>query len=85
MATPERFHPIGTPGQPWGEAERAQWRAAQQRRRSYADDVLDAVEHLRRHWDVVEYGQIDYAPDSYPLMALASRYSTPSDIEGAKL
>ena len=59
MATPERFHPIGMPGQPWGEAERAQWRAAQQRRRSYADDVLDAVEHLRRHWDVVEPGLDD--------------------------
>ena len=72
MATPERFFPIGTPGQPWGEAERAQWRAAQQRRRSYADDVVDAVEHLRLHWDVIEYGGIDYAPDAYPLLALAS-------------
>lgn len=72
MVTLERFHPIGTPGQPWGEAERAQWRAAQSRRRSYADEVLDAVEHLRLHWDVIEYGEIDYAPDTYPLLALAS-------------
>ncbi|KAF1690629.1 M14 family metallopeptidase [Pseudoxanthomonas koreensis] len=72
MTTPARFHPIGTPGQPWGEAERAQWRATQQRRRSYADEVVDAVEHLRLHWDVIEYGGIDYAPDSYPLLALAS-------------
>ncbi len=72
MTTLERFHPIGTPGQPWSEAEKVQWRAAQQRRRSYADEVLDAVEQLRRHWDVVEYGEIDCAPDRYPLLALAS-------------
>ena len=68
----ERFYPVGTPGQPWGEAERAQWRARQQRQRSHAEDVVDAVEHLRTHWDVQPYGQLDYAPDSYPLLALAS-------------
>ena len=39
--------PIGTPGQPWGAAERAQWRARQVRQRSYADDVLAVVERLR--------------------------------------
>ena len=68
----ERFYPVGTPGQPWGEAERAQWRARQQRQRSHAEDVVDAIEHLRMHWDVQPYGQLDYAPDSYPLLALAS-------------
>ena len=68
----ERFYPVGTPGQPWGEAERAQWRARQQRQRSHAEDVVDAIEHLRTHWDVQPYGQLDYAPDSYPLLALAS-------------
>ena len=68
----ERFYPVGTPGQPWGEAERAQWRARQQRQRSHAEDVVDAVEHLRTHWDVQPYVQLYYAPDSYPLLALAS-------------
>jgi len=32
--TTSHFYPIGTPGQPWGDAERAQWRAGQQRQRS---------------------------------------------------
>ena len=68
----ERFYPIGTPGQPWGEAERAQWRASQRRQRSHATEVVDAIEHLRTHWDVEVYGQLDYAPDSYPLLALHS-------------
>ena len=41
--TVAQFYPIGTPGQPWGDAERAQWRARQQRQRSYHDDVVAAL------------------------------------------
>ena len=68
------FHPIGTPGQPWGPAEKAAWRAQQIRRRSYADDVVAVIERLRARFDVVEYGRLDYAPDEvYPLLALRSR------------
>jgi len=66
-------YPIGTPGQPWGAAERAAWLARQIRRRSYATEVLDAIERLRTQWDVVEYGRLDYAPDHYPLLAIRSR------------
>src|SRR3546814_784894 len=47
---------IGTPGTPWGDAERALWRSRQSRRRSYADDVLGAIDGLRGRFDVVEYG-----------------------------
>src|SRR3546814_7315843 len=64
---------IGTPGTPWGDAERALWRSRQSRRRSYVDDVLGAIEHLRARFDVVEYGRLDYPPDSYPLLAVRSR------------
>ncbi|MGE4450790.1 M14 family metallopeptidase [Castellaniella sp.] len=67
------FYPIGTPGVPWGEAEIAAWRARQRRRRSYADEVLAAIDRLRDRFDVVPYGQLDYAPDIYPLFALRSR------------
>lgn len=70
--TPRHAHPIGTPGQPWGEAERSLWRSRQRRQRSYASDVLEAVAHLHAHWDVQPYGELDYAPDSYPLVALHS-------------
>ncbi|CDM23969.1 M14 family metallocarboxypeptidase [Castellaniella defragrans] len=67
------FYPIGTPGVPWGEAEIAAWLARQRRRRSYADEVLTVVDRLRDRFDVVQYGQLDYAPDAYPLFALRSR------------
>lgn len=68
-----RFYPIGTPGQPWGEAERAQWRSRQQRLRSYEEDVVPAVARLRGRFDAIEYGRLDYAPDAYRLYALRSR------------
>jgi hypothetical protein len=71
-ATPA-FHPIGTPGQPWGEAERATWLAQQRVQRRYAEDVLPLIERLRAQFDVEQYGRIDVAPDSYPLYALRSR------------
>ncbi|MFI8615539.1 M14 family metallocarboxypeptidase [Acidovorax sp. NPDC077693] len=71
-------YPIGTPGQPWGAAERDQWRARQVRRRSYADDVLTAVEALRGRFDVEMYGDVVYADahhaaERFPLRALRSR------------
>ena len=67
------FYPIGTPGQPWGDAERAQWLAGQRKQRSHADDVLAAIDRLRDRFDVVEYGRLDYAGETYPLLALKSR------------
>ena len=65
--------PIGTPGQPWGEAERATWRSGQSRKRSYEADVLSVVGRLRARFDVEQYGELDYPPDRYPLFAVRSR------------
>ena len=73
MSTAPDHRAIGTPGTPWGDAERALWRSRQVRQRSYADDVLAAIEPLRAQFDVVQYGELDYAPDRYPLFALRSR------------
>lgn len=67
-------YPIGIPGVSWGDAEKAQWRARQRKRRSYADEVLVAIKALRDEFDVVQYGELDYAQDgAYPLFALRSR------------
>ncbi|MGD9582209.1 MAG: M14 family metallocarboxypeptidase [Lysobacterales bacterium] len=72
MTTPAPY-PIGTPGQPWGSAERHAWRSLQRRQRSYADDVVSRFERLRSRFDVLQYGRLDYPPDNYPLFALKSR------------
>jgi hypothetical protein len=66
-------YPIGTTGIPWGPAEVAAWRAQQPRRRSYATDVLAAIERLRPLFDVEEYGRLEYGADRYPLVAIRSR------------
>lgn len=69
----ETSYPIGTPGQPWGEAERADWLSRQTRHRSYATDVLSVVERLQDRFDVQQYGELAYGGDRYPLMAVRSR------------
>lgn len=71
--TIEAFYPVGTPGQAWGAAEKAEWRSRQTRKRSYEADVLKVIDGLRSRFDVVEYGRLDYAPDAYPLFAIRSR------------
>ena len=71
--TTEAFYPIGTPGQPWGDAEKAGWRSRQGRKRSYEADVVSMVERLRSRFDVVQYGELEYDTDAYPLFAIRNR------------
>lgn len=71
--TSQAFYPIGTPGRPWGDAEVAAWRSRQRVQRSYAAEVLGAVEALRARFEVAEYGRLDYPSGSYPLFAIRSR------------
>jgi len=66
-------YPIGTPGTPWGEAEKADWRSRQAKQRRYADDVLSVIDRLRERFDVVQYGQLHDGSDTYPLLAIGSR------------
>lgn len=71
--TTQAFYPIGTPGEPWGDTEKAEWLAQQTRQRSYVDDVVGVIDGLREKFDVTQYGELDYAPDRYPLFVLKSR------------
>ncbi len=68
------FYPIGTPGQPWGEAERAAWRARQAVSRRYAEDVLPVIDGFRSRFDVRTYGELDYGADGrFPLFSVRPR------------
>jgi len=71
--TTNQAYPIGTPGQPWGAAEKSAWLARQTRQRSYQADVLSAIETLRGRYDVAQYGSLDYEPGPYPLFCVRSR------------
>jgi hypothetical protein len=68
----ESSAPLGIPGQPWGDAERALWRAQRVRQRDY-DAVRARIDALRGRFDVDVYGSIDAAPDRYPVYAVRSR------------
>ena len=71
--TAQAFYPIGTPGQPWGGPERAEWLSLQRRQRSYEADVVSVIERLRDRFDVEQYGRLAYGSDLYPLFAIRSR------------
>lgn len=59
--------------QPWGAGEIADWRSRQSRKRSYEADVLGPLERVRARRDVVQYGLLEYPPDTYPLFAIRGR------------
>ena len=49
--------PIGVAGQPWGDAEREEWRATRKVQRSYKEEVTDKLEQLDPAvFEVVQYG-----------------------------
>jgi hypothetical protein len=74
-------YPIGTPGTPWGPAERATWLARQPLRRSYADEVLAPLQaNLPPEAELLDCGTLDHSAlglaqplSIYPLRAVRSR------------
>ncbi len=66
-------YPIGTPGQPWSDDDRAQWLSRQSVKRSYREMALDAIDSLGSRFTVDRYGQLDHNPERYPLIALRTR------------
>ena len=66
----ERFYPIGTPGEPWTDAEKAAWYEGREIQRSYEHEVLDQLADLRETFEVVKYGSLPTDPERYPLFAV---------------
>lgn len=77
MPTVERFYPIGTPGQPWTEADKAAWLAQRSIRRSYADEARRELEALRDPFIVEQYGALSIDPARYPLFVVETRAPDP--------
>lgn len=63
------YYRIGTPGKPWGEEERNEWRNQTSIHRSYKNDVLDPIDELKADFDVIQYGALP----GYPLFAVKTR------------
>ena len=74
------FYPIGTPGEPWGDAERAQWlKRAGVVKRSYDAEVLAKLEPLKSMYDVAKYGALSFDPERYPLFVVKTRSWDPEN------
>jgi hypothetical protein len=72
MTSNEKTYPVGTPGKQWGEAEKTDWLALQNVKRSYAEEVLEKLDPLKERFDVERYGSLSYAPDQYPVFIVKS-------------
>jgi len=70
-------YPIGTPGTPWGAAEKAAWLGRQRVQRSYDREVLEPLKaSLPAQAELFQYGTLDYERvglGRYPLYAVRSR------------
>ena len=71
--TPETPYPIGTPGQPWGDAEKREWLSRQSVQRSYREEVLDRLHATADDFEKIQYGSLPIDPERYPLFAALNR------------
>ena len=69
-AVMDRFYPIGTPGEPWTDVERAVWLQQRRVERSYHDEVRVRLERLGDDFEIRSYGALSHDPDRYPLFAV---------------
>ena len=75
----QAFFPVGTPGVPWGTAERAEWLATRVTQRSYDEEVtrkidgIRADEELMRHLEVKQYGSLSRDPERHKMYAVISK------------
>ncbi|WP_052556431.1 M14 family metallopeptidase [Enhygromyxa salina] len=73
-----RFYPIGTPGTPWTEADKAAWYERREVQRSYQDEVRSKLARLDPSFKVQQYGALDLDPDRYPLLCVRATEAGPS-------
>ncbi|MGR5446475.1 M14 family metallopeptidase [Vibrio jasicida] len=66
-------YPIGTLGQPWGEAERKAWCEQRDVKRSYQEEVVTKIDALRERFDVEQYGALSYDEARFPLFCIKTR------------
>jgi len=75
--TMQRFYPIGTPGQPWNDDDRAAWYRSREVQRSYREEVLAKLEDLGPAVEIKQYGSLSIDPDRFPLYAVTCRSNKP--------
>lgn len=57
----------------WQNSDRVNWLKEQKVLRSYRNDVLEKIDELRSHFDVIEYGSLSIDKSKYPLFVVKSK------------
>ena len=70
--TDSTVYPIGTPGQKWTDADKAQWLVQVTIKRSYQDEVVSKLIPLASEFEQVQYGALSYDADKFPLFGFTS-------------
>lgn len=76
--TNQNIYPVGTSGQRWCELEINQWRSRQSRLRRYEIDVVARMQALTDRYEMVVYGDLEYAGERYNLSAMRDRHFDPA-------
>jgi hypothetical protein len=66
-------YPIGTAGEKWNTADKQKWFELQTIKRSYQDEVINKIDALSSHFDIVQYGALSIDENRYPLFALKGK------------
>lgn len=64
---------IGRVNEKWNDADKAQWLVQQNVKRSYQQQVVSKIRALESDFDVEQYGELNYAPNNYPLFAIKTK------------
>ena len=65
-------YPIGTPGTPWTDEDKALWRSKQVIKRSYQSEVVSKFESAPTDFNQFIYGTLHYDQASFPLYVFTS-------------
>jgi len=66
-------YPIGTLGNKWNATDKQQWFELQTIKRSYQDEVINKINALSLHFELIQYGALSIDEQRYPLFALKSK------------
>ncbi|QSX28796.1 M14 family metallocarboxypeptidase [Shewanella cyperi] len=67
-------YPIGTPGIPWGDAEKLAWFNSRDVKRSYAGEVLSRIDALKAQFNWQQYGALSLDAAKFPLWAAKNNW-----------
>jgi len=57
----------------WNQEDKLKWLKEQKIRRSYFEDVVSKLDSYKDYFEIIQYGQLSFDKEKYPLFALKSK------------